>query len=61
MRLGVQIGDQVTVVLTLDEAPREVPVPVELEQALASDPAAGAAEPKRDVQQICAPVVDARG
>ncbi|HRW17580.1 MAG TPA: YdeI/OmpD-associated family protein [Dermatophilaceae bacterium] len=41
--LGVQIGDQVTVVLTLDEAPREVPVPVELEQALASDPAAGAA------------------
>ncbi len=38
--LGVEIGDAVTAVVALDEAPREVEVPEELAAALATDPVA---------------------
>ena len=41
--LGVDIGDELAVAITLDEAPREVTVPDELRAALSSDSAAGAA------------------
>ena len=41
--LGVEIGDDLAVAITLDEAPREVTVPDELAEALASDPAAKSA------------------
>jgi len=37
---GVAAGDEVEVELTLDTAPREVEVPADLAEALASDPAA---------------------
>lgn len=40
--LGVDIGDELTVAITLDEAPREVTVPDELLAALSSDSAARA-------------------
>jgi Bacteriocin-protection, YdeI or OmpD-Associated/Domain of unknown function (DUF1905) len=40
---SVQAGDTVTVTLELDDAPREVEVPAALTDALAADPAAGAA------------------
>jgi len=40
---GVQAGDQLTVTLTVDEAPRDVEVPPDLAKALAADPAAGRA------------------
>jgi len=40
---GVQIGDVVEVAVELDTATREVEVPPELAEALANDPAAGAA------------------
>ena len=39
---GLQAGDQVRVVLTLAEGPREVTVPGDLAAALAADPAAAA-------------------
>ena len=38
---GLQAGDQVHVVLTLAEGPREVDVPGDLAAALSADPAAG--------------------
>lgn len=41
--LGVEIGDEVAVAITLDEAPREVTVPDDLAAALASDPVATSA------------------
>lgn len=41
--LGVEIGDVVDVVITLDTAPREVAVPPELAAAFAADSAAKAA------------------
>ena len=41
--LGVDIGDEVTARVALDEAPREVEVPADLAAALAADPAAAAA------------------
>ncbi len=41
--LGVEIGQDLAVVITLDESPREVSVPDDLAAALASDPTAGAA------------------
>ncbi|HVK44275.1 MAG TPA: YdeI/OmpD-associated family protein [Micropruina sp.] len=41
--LGVAIGDELAVAIMLDEAPREVTVPDELDAALTSDPAAKAA------------------
>jgi hypothetical protein len=41
--LGVDFGDEVTATITLDEAPREVEVPAELAEALATDPGAAAA------------------
>jgi hypothetical protein len=37
---GVAAGDEVSVALELDTAPREVVVPADLQQALASDPGA---------------------
>lgn len=37
--LAVEVGDDVTATVTLDEAPREVEVPAELAAALAGDPA----------------------
>jgi hypothetical protein len=37
---GIDVGDEVDVVLERDDAPREVDVPPALEQALAADPAA---------------------
>ena len=40
---GVEAGDEVDIVLALDEAPREVEVPAELAAALADDLAAKAA------------------
>jgi hypothetical protein len=40
---GVAAGDQVDVVIALDQEPREVEVPSALASALASDPAASAA------------------
>jgi hypothetical protein len=40
---GVEAGDEVTVSIALDEAPREVEVPPALAQALEGDPAAKAA------------------
>jgi hypothetical protein len=39
---GVEAGDEVTVTITLDEAPREVEVPADLAQALDADAAAKA-------------------
>lgn len=36
--LGVEIGDTVTALIELDEAPREVELPTELVEALAADP-----------------------
>lgn len=36
--LGVEIGDTVSAVVSLDEAPREVELPPELAEALAADP-----------------------
>jgi bifunctional DNA-binding transcriptional regulator/antitoxin component of YhaV-PrlF toxin-antitoxin module len=39
---GLKAGDQVRVVLTLAEGPREVTVPDDLAAALSADPAAGA-------------------
>ncbi len=41
--LAVELGDEVTVLIEVDEAPREVDVPEELAAALAADPVAGAA------------------
>ena len=41
-RAGVQAGDEVDVVLELDQAPREVDLPEELASALAADPAVAA-------------------
>ncbi len=41
--LGVEIGQEVDVVVALDEAPREVELPPALAEALAADPAARAA------------------
>lgn len=41
--LGVEIGDEVTVVIAADETPRTVDVPAELAAALAADEAAAAA------------------
>lgn len=38
--LGVEIGDSVHATVTLEEGPREVEVPAELAEALATDPAA---------------------
>lgn len=38
--LGVDIGDQVTATIELDETPREVDVPPDLAAALAADPVA---------------------
>ena len=40
---GAEAGDEVTVTIALDEAPREVEVPPALSQALVGDPAAKAA------------------
>ncbi len=40
---GVEAGDEVTVLLELDCAPREVDIPAELAAALSDDPAARAA------------------
>lgn len=40
--LGVEIGQQLAVSITLDDAPREVAVPAELAKALAGDAAAQA-------------------
>ncbi len=37
--LGVEIGDEVTATISLDEAPREVEMPAELTAALADEPA----------------------
>jgi hypothetical protein len=42
-RAGVSGGDEVEVDIVLDEAPREVELPVELSSALADDPKAKAA------------------
>jgi hypothetical protein len=39
---GLKAGDQIHVVLTLAEGPREVTVPADLAAALSADPAAGA-------------------
>lgn len=44
--LDVQLGDRVSAIIELDEAPREVTVPTELAEALAADPAAAAAYEK---------------
>jgi predicted metal-dependent HD superfamily phosphohydrolase len=44
--LGVEIGDEVTAVVTVDDAPREVELPVELAEALAGDEVARAAYEK---------------
>ena len=44
--LGVEIGDEVTAVVTVDDAPREVELPVELAEALAGDELARAAYEK---------------
>ncbi|MDA0169075.1 YdeI/OmpD-associated family protein [Solirubrobacter taibaiensis] len=41
--LGVEIGDQVHAVIERDDAPREIAIPEELQQALDADPAAKAA------------------
>uniref|UniRef100_UPI003D8D577E YdeI/OmpD-associated family protein n=1 Tax=Gordonia sp. B7-2 TaxID=3420932 RepID=UPI003D8D577E len=41
--LGVEIGEKVDVTITFDDAPREVDVPPALAEALATDPALGAA------------------
>ena len=41
--LGVAIGDELAVAIMLDEAPRKVTVPDDLDAALTSDPAAKAA------------------
>ena len=41
-RPGVQAGDEAAVTIELDEAPREVEVPVDLAAALAADPQAAA-------------------
>lgn len=41
--LGVDIGDEVTATIDLDETPREVDVPAELAAALAADPVAAKA------------------
>jgi hypothetical protein len=41
--LGLQVGDQVDLLVELDEQPREVELPTELAEALASDPEAAAA------------------
>ncbi len=41
--LAVEIGDRVTATVRLDQAPREVPVPPALAEALAADSAAAAA------------------
>jgi uncharacterized protein YdeI (YjbR/CyaY-like superfamily) len=35
--LGVEIGDEVTAVITVDDAPREVEIPAALADALAGD------------------------
>lgn len=42
-QLSVDIGDEVTVVVGLDEQPREVEIPPALGEALAADPVAAAA------------------
>lgn len=42
-QLGVDIGDEVTVVVGLDEQPREVEIPPALGEALAAEPVAAAA------------------
>ena len=44
--LAVDIGDTVTAVITVDEAPREVELPAELATALHANPAARAAYEK---------------
>ena len=41
--LGVEIGDQVHAVIERDDAPREIAIPEELQQALDAEPAAKAA------------------
>lgn len=41
--LGVDIGDEVTATVTLDDAPREIDLPPELAETLAADPVAGQA------------------
>jgi hypothetical protein len=41
--LGVEIGDEVHAVIERDDAPREIAIPDELQQALDADPAARAA------------------
>jgi len=41
--LGLDVGDEVTVIVELDDTPREVPIPPELTSALAAHPAAQAA------------------
>src|SRR5688572_7025058 len=41
--LGVEIGDPVHAVIERDDAPREIAIPEELQQALDADPAAKAA------------------
>jgi hypothetical protein len=41
--LGVEIGDELEVVIERDDAPREIEIPAELQEALDADPAAKAA------------------
>lgn len=40
MQLGVELGDDIEVLIERDDAPREIAMPPELEDALESDPAA---------------------
>jgi len=41
--MGLQVGDDVTVTVELDDSPRDLRIPPELENALAENPPAGAA------------------